>query len=221
LLGISPRAFRPHAIASNSFSANSRITSGKIYLQKQAASLAELVNRAVDVDRPLTWLSLEVGAGVQHAYAFSMGRAWRTDELLPSTAALRLLSVSATEAGVSVEAEGQSSAPCPACGRLSRARHSRYWRTLKDLAVQGQAVTLRLHVSRWRCRQARCATQVFTERLPGVCVPHGRHTQRFAAIIHLVGYALGGRGGEQLLERLGMAVSDDTLLRVLNGAPPW
>jgi transposase len=129
-----------------------------------------------------------------------MGRAWRPDELLPSTTALRLLSVSATEAGVSVEAEGQSAARCPACGRLSRTRHSRYWRTLKDLAVQGQVVTLRLHVSRWRCRQARCATQVFTERLPGVCVPHARHTQRFANIIHLVGYA------RQILINTGVAI---------------
>jgi transposase len=120
-----------------------------------------------------------------------MGRAWRTDELLPSTTALRLVSVSTTEGGVSVEAEGQWSARCPACGRRSRARHSRHWRTLKDLAVQGQVVTLHLHVSRWRCRQARCATQVFTERLPGVCVAHARHTQRFADIIYLVGYALG------------------------------
>jgi hypothetical protein len=145
-----------------------------------------------------------------------MGQVWRTDKLLPSTTALRFLSVSATAAGVSVEAEGQSSsARCPACGRLSRARHSRYWRTLKDLAVQGQAVILRIHVSRWRCLQARCATQVFTERLPGVCVPHARHTRRFADIIHLVGYALGGRGGERLLDRLGMAVSDDTLVRTL------
>jgi hypothetical protein len=116
---------------------------------------------------------------------------------------------------MSVEAEGQSSARCPACGRRSEARHSRYWRTLKDLAVHGRTVTLRIHVSRWRCRHARCTTQVFTERLPAVCVPHARHTQRFVDIIQLVGYALGGRGGERLLQRLGMAVSDDTLLRTL------
>ena len=38
---------------------------------------------------------------------------------------------------------------------------------------------------------------------------------RLGDVIHLVGYALGGRGGERLLGRLGMAVSDDTILRVL------
>ena len=144
-----------------------------------------------------------------------MSRPWRTNDLLPSPTTLRLLGVSMTAAGVSVEAEGQSSARCPACGRRSQARHSRYWRTLKDLAVHGRTVTLRIHVSRWRCRRSRCSTQVFTERLPGVCVPHARRTRRFADVIQWVGYALGGRGGERLLDRLGVPVSDDTILRTL------
>jgi hypothetical protein len=55
-------------------------------------------------------------------------------------------------------------------------------------------------------------TQVFTERLPGVCVPHARHTERFADVIQWIGYALGGRGGERLLSRLGVAISDDTIV---------
>ena len=76
-------------------------------------------------------------------------------------------------------------------------------------------VRQRLRVSRWRCRQARCETQVFTERLAEVCGRHGRHTRRLGDIIHVVGYALGGRGGERLLGHLGMAVSDDTILRIL------
>ena len=38
--------------------------------------------------------------------------------------------------------------------------------------------------------------------------------------MHLVGHALGGRGGEQLLARLGMAVSDDTILRLLKHPAP-
>ena len=144
-----------------------------------------------------------------------MPRSWRQVEFLPSPTALRLLSVSRTDDGVLVEAKGQDSARCPTCRRRSRARHSRYTRTLKDLAAQGAAVTLRLHVRRWRCRWAPCDTQVFTERLAGVCGRHARRTHRLGDVIHLVGYALGGRGGERLLGRLGMAVSDDTILRVL------
>jgi zinc-finger of transposase IS204/IS1001/IS1096/IS1165 len=109
-----------------------------------------------------------------------MHRTWRRVEFLPSPTALRLLSVSSTDDGVVVEAAGQDSARCPACGRRSRARHSRYTRTLKDLAAQGAAVTLRLRVSRWRCRHARCETQVFTERLAEVCGRHARHARRLA-----------------------------------------
>jgi transposase len=144
-----------------------------------------------------------------------MRRSWQKDKFLPSTTTLRLLSVSRTDDGVLVEAQGQPSARCPSCRRRSRARHSRYSRTLKDLAAQGESVTLRVHVSRWRCQNPRCDTQVFTERLAGVCAPHARHTGRFGDVIQLVGYALGGRGGERLLSRLGMPVSDDTILRLV------
>lgn len=144
-----------------------------------------------------------------------MPRPWNQQEFLPSTTTLRLLSVSRIDDRVLVEAEGQDSARCPRCGRQSRARHSRYTRTLKDLAAQGTSVTLRLHVSRWRCRHAACETQVFTERVADVCERSARHTGRFGDVMQLVGYALGGRAGERLLGRLGLPVSDDTILRLL------
>jgi transposase len=54
---------------------------------------------------------------------------------------------------------------------------------------------------------------VFTERLPGICVPHARQTARCIDVMQRVGYALGGRGGERLLGCLGVAVSDDTVVR--------
>ena len=115
------------------------------------------------------------------------------------------------------------SAPCPACDRASQTRHSRYWRTLKDLAAQGRSVTLRVHVSRWRCGNPHCDTVLFADRLAGVSAPRVHHTQRFGAVAHLVGHALGGRGGERRLARLGMGISDDTILRLLKRstvAPP-
>jgi len=79
-----------------------------------------------------------------------------------------------------------------------------------SLMLDGRAIWFhsvdspRVHVSRWRCRHAQCQRQVFTERLAGVCVPHARHTMRFADVLQLVGYALGGRGGERLPGHLGM-----------------
>jgi transposase len=61
-----------------------------------------------------------------------------------------------TDQGWTIEADGQDSAVCPGCQSVSRSRHSRYWRSLQDLPVQGTPVILRVHVGRWRCRNAGC-----------------------------------------------------------------
>src|ERR1700693_2809983 len=67
-----------------------------------------------------------------------------------------------TDQGWIMEAHGQNSAVCPGCQSISHSRHSRYWRSLKDLPVQGTQVSLRLHLGRWRCRNAGCQ-----RRIPG------------------------------------------------------
>lgn len=56
---------------------------------------------------------------------------------------------------------------------------------------------------------------MFSDPLAGVSAPRLQHTDRFGAVMHLVGHALGGRGAERLLARLGMGISDDTILRRL------
>ena len=118
-----------------------------------------------------------------------------------------------TDQGWVMEADGQDSAVCPGCQSISRSRHSRYWRSLKDLPVQGTPVILRLHVGRWRCRNAGCERQIFTQHLSEVCAPHARQTKRSGEIIAMVGRALGGRPGQRLMSRLGMPLSADTLIR--------
>ena len=76
-------------------------------------------------------------------------------------------------------------------------------------------MVLRVHVTRWCCRNGRCAAAIFADRLGGVSAARVHHTSRCGSVIHLVGHAPGGRGGERLLVRLGMAVSGDTILRLL------
>jgi transposase len=93
---------------------------------------------------------------------------WRN--VLPSTC-VTFRAMVPTEDGLIIEAEGQSCGRCPSCRRTSTARHSRYWRTMKDLTAHGQSVTLRVRVSRWRCRNPQCATVIFGERLPAVAAP--------------------------------------------------
>ncbi|TIO99252.1 MAG: transposase, partial [Mesorhizobium sp.] len=103
----------------------------------------------------------------------------------------------------------------PDCGRRSRSRHGWSNRNLQDLPVQGKPVTVKLLLSRWRCAHQKCERQTFTDRLPTVASPYARRTTRVAEIVGLLGHSAGGRPGERLMQRLGMPVSDDTILRQL------
>ena len=136
-------------------------------------------------------------------------------ELLPKAANLKLLRLEVSEQGWGVDATGDSSAVCPICFTRSRSRHSRYHRKLQDLPVQGSPVLLDLRVGRWRCGNGRCVRKIFTERIPKLAMPWAQRTNRLHDVVRLIGHGMGGRPGERLLARLGMAVSDDTILRAV------
>jgi Transposase/zinc-finger of transposase IS204/IS1001/IS1096/IS1165 len=104
---------------------------------------------------------------------------------------------------------------CPGCREPSTRRHSRYFRHLQDLPVQGAAVMVKMRVSRWRCLKRECERETFTDQLPEIVCPRARRTQRIAQLVHLLGYGAGGRPAERLMKRLAMPVSDDTILRHL------
>jgi transposase len=76
-------------------------------------------------------------------------------------------------------------------------------------------VTVKLRLSRWRCVKQKCKRRTFTDRLPEIASPHARRTTRVAEIVRLLGHSAGGLRGERLMKRLGMPVSDDTILRHL------
>ena len=46
-------------------------------------------------------------------------------------------------------------------------------------------------------------------------MPWARRTNRLREVVRLIGHGMGGRPGERLLSRLGMPVSDDTILRAI------
>lgn len=76
-------------------------------------------------------------------------------------------------------------------------------------------MTVKLLLSRWRCAHGECARRTFTDRLPMVADPYARRTRRVGEIVGLLGHSTGGRPGERLMQRLGIPVSDDTILRQL------
>jgi transposase len=135
-------------------------------------------------------------------------------DLLPDQRSLQPCCVSKDDQSWMVQAAANSAvATCPDCGVPSAAHHSSYLRHLKDLPVQGRPVKLMIRVARWRCRNPGCQRQIFCQRLKEVAQRHARETKRFGEILQLVGHAVGGRPGERLGARLGLSVSDDTLLR--------
>jgi hypothetical protein len=141
-----------------------------------------------------------------------VGNVLNDKELLPDQTSLALCKVDKGDHNWMVGATAGPAANCPECGVLSTARHSSYLRHLKDLPVQGRAVQVTVRVGRWRCRNANCRRRIFCQRLHEVTHKHARETKRFKEAVQLIAYALGGRPGERPSHRLGLPISNDSLL---------
>ena len=115
-----------------------------------------------------------------------------------------------------VVAEGSGGRSCPDCGEASSSRHSWHVRRLQDLPIQGVATTVELRSGRWKCRNVVCSRKTFPEIL-AIATPFARKTRRVDEIVRLFGHAAGGRVSERLLSRLGVHVSDTSILRRLQG----
>lgn len=119
-----------------------------------------------------------------------------------------------------VSVEAKPVGICPDCGTRSRSRHGQRNRQLADLPIQGRSVTMRLRLIRWQCRYRKCKRRTFSDQLPSIAPPYAHRTSRMAEIVGLVGHSMGGRPAEALLHRLGMPISDNTILRQLKRNAP-
>lgn len=68
---------------------------------------------------------------------------------------------------------------------------------------------------RFFCHNQDCQRRIFTERLPEVVAPYARRTMRLADLLTLIGFALGGEAGSYLVERMGLEIAPETLLRLV------
>ncbi len=106
-------------------------------------------------------------------------------------------------------------AACPGCAQPSSRIHSYYERRLADLPWNGVPVRIRLRTRRFFCDAEDCPHRIFTERLPETTETYARRTLRMEQALRWLGLGLGGEAGARTAQRLGLAVSGDTVLRHL------
>nr|CAD6617425.1 transposase [Rhizobium sp. Khangiran2] len=140
---------------------------------------------------------------------------FRLSDLIP--AELNVESVHQTPDAIVIAANGQCrDCRCPHCGTASRRVHSRYPRMIADLPCAGRRIELHLNVRRFVCSAAHCRQKIFAERFgDDVIRPMARRTARLDCLVRHLALALGGRPAARFADRLGLPVSNDTLLRTV------
>jgi transposase len=108
---------------------------------------------------------------------------------------------------------------CPHCQAVSESIHSYYQRHPTDLPLAGYAVRLDITVPRFFCDNECCEATTFAERMSPLIEPYAHRTKRLAGQQQRAAFVLGGEAGSSLLSIMGMAVSPDTLIRLIRKNP--
>ncbi|HEY1015755.1 MAG TPA: ISL3 family transposase [Herpetosiphonaceae bacterium] len=110
-------------------------------------------------------------------------------------------------------------AACPVCQQVSGRVHSRYTRTLADVPWGPLAITLLVHVRRFRCLNGQCARRIFAERLPDVAAPFARRSVRLATRQQQLGVLTGGTLTAAICQAWRCPVSRITVGRLIQHLP--
>lgn len=101
---------------------------------------------------------------------------------------------------------------CPDCRCASARVHSRYSRTLADVAAGGRPVLISLMVRRLFCDSADCGRRTFAEQVEGLTVRYQRRSPLLQHLVEMAGVLLAGRGGARLLRILKTPLSRTSVL---------
>ena len=104
-------------------------------------------------------------------------------------------------------------ARCPRCGTAGSRVHSRYQRTIVDLAFGGRNLTLTLLVRKWICPEALCSQHIFAERFPEVVQRYARMTDRLIKALQSAGVITNGADAAQIAESFGVPTTAKTIIR--------
>ena len=146
---------------------------------------------------------------------YAAARVMKTSVSWSPTPSVNVVSVQRGEQAWTVTVDSRQPTSCPGCGTQSKSASQRLLANASRSIRSGGTGIINARLARWRCRSQRCDRRIFTERLPGLAAPFARQTARLAGIVRLLGHNAGGRPSERLIKRLGMPVSDTTILRSL------
>jgi hypothetical protein len=139
--------------------------------------------------------------------------------LLPDLPGCCIEQVSSTQEMIVITARATASnACCPDCHQRSAQVHSYSVRSPMALPSSGRPVRLHLHVRRFRCANPACRRKTEASPLPLLVGPHAQRTRSVQDLLRVIGEVVGGEAGAYLSQRLAMACSPDTLLRLVRHA---
>jgi transposase len=104
-------------------------------------------------------------------------------------------------------------AACPQCGTAGSRVHSRYQRTIADVAFGGRNLVLKLLVRKWICPEASCSRHIFAERFPEVVQRYARMTDRLIKALQSAGVITNGADAAQIAESFGVPTTPKTIIR--------
>jgi transposase len=140
--------------------------------------------------------------------------------LLPDLLGCSVEQVSQTEKAILITVcSTASSSCCPDCQQVSSQVHSTYLRSPQALPSSGRPVQLLLRVRRFRCSNPGCQRKTFAEAFPHLVAPHAQRTSAVRDLLRVIGEAMGGEAGARLSQKLAMACSPATLLRLVRHSP--
>jgi transposase len=104
-------------------------------------------------------------------------------------------------------------AACPCCGTAGSRVHSRYQRTIADVAFGGRSLTLKLLVRKWICPEASCSQHIFAERFPEVVQRYARMTDRLIKALQSTGVITNGADAAQIASSFSVPTTAKTIIR--------
>lgn len=138
----------------------------------------------------------------------------------PTELNLSINQIEMFEQSLFIEASGcHDSERCPDCGVYSTRKNGNYNRHPVDLPCIGYRVHLKLKVPRFFCDNQDCSRRTFAAKFQNFLNVYARRTNRLQQQQKEFGFAISAESGSDLLGKLSMITSPDTLLRLVRKEP--